>query len=96
MNTFFNFKLWVESKERKTFDNVMDGILIQIHPIKVKDKKEFNEKRFKDYDMKLLSSKILNWKMYQDLSQMSKDNILEMLGKENGTLSDIAQVIVND
>ncbi len=96
MNTFFNFKLWVESKERKTFDNVMDGILIQIHPIKVKDKKEFNEKRFKDYDIKLLSSKILNWKMYQDLSQMSKDNILEMLGKENGTLSDIAQVIVND
>ena len=96
MNTFFNFKLWVESKERKTFDNVMDGILIQIHPIKVKDKKEFNEKRFKDYDIKLLSSKILNWKMYQDLSQMSKDNILEMLGKENGTLSDIAQLIVND
>lgn len=96
MNTFFNFKQWVESKERKTFDNVMDDILIQIHPIKLKDKREFNEKRFKDYDMKLLSSRILNWTMYQNLSQMSKDNILQMLGKENGTLADIAQAITND
>lgn len=96
MNTFLNFKTWVESEQRKTFDNVMDAILIQIHPIKVKDKKEFNEKRIKDYDVKLLSSKILNWKMYQDLSQMTKDNILDMLGKQNGTLSDIAQSIVND
>lgn len=96
MNTFFNFRLWVESKERKTFDNVMDALIIQIHPIKIKDKKEFNEKRFKDYDIKLLSTRILNWKMYQDLSQMTKDNILEMLGKENGTLADIAQAITDD
>lgn len=96
MHKFINFKLWIENSERKTFNNVRDAIKHQIHPIKIKNNKEINTKRLSDYDIKLLYDNIINWKMFEELSPISQDEILTLLKTKNGTLADIINLIVND
>ena len=96
MNTFSNFKIWLETETRKTFDNIKDALLIQIHPIKVKDNKELNLKRMKEYDLDLLKAKIMNWKMFEDLSDFTKQEILKMVETGNGTLAELVKTILGD
>jgi hypothetical protein len=96
MNTFSNFKIWIESESRNTFDNIKDALLIQIHPIKVKDNKELNQKRMKEYDLDLLKAKIMNWKMFEDLSDFTKQEILKMVETGNATLAELVKTILGD
>lgn len=96
MNTFCDFKIWLESQTRKTFDNVKNALFIQIHPIKVKDNKELNIKRMKEYDLDMLKGKIMNWKMFEDLSDFTKQEILKMIETGNGTLAELVKLIVGD
>ena len=96
MNTFANFKIWVESETRKTFNNVKDALLIQIHPIKVKDNKELNQKRMKEYNLEMLKAKIMNWKMFEDLSDFTKQEVLKMIETGNGTLAELVNIINSD
>ena len=96
MNTFYNFKLWLEEKTKKTFNSVKDGLIIQIHPIKIKNDKEINQKRIGDFDADLLRSKITDWTMFEDLSYLAKDQINKIFETRNGTLADIINIIVSD
>lgn len=96
MNNFGNFKFWIEQNDRKTFNNVKDAIKIQLHPIKLKNDKEINTKRISEFDEKIIKDNIFNWKMFEDLSKLAKDQITQIISTKNGTIADIINLIVND
>jgi len=96
-NSCLQFKIWIESINKMTFDNIRKSLEIQLHPIKIKNENEFNQKRINEFDLKMIRGKIHDWALFQDkLSSIAKMQINKYLDKGNGTLADIVNSIIND